>query len=196
MKAFLTILLSYLIGSISSAYILGKLNKNIDIRSYGSGNAGATNALRVLGKKLGAFTLILDVLKGVIASIIGMKLLGYSGMLMASIFVVIGHNWPVFLNFKGGKGVATSFGVLLVMNWKVAIICLAIAIIIVSITKYVSLGSIIAAMSAPIVMILFSSREKYLILTTLFLGILCVYRHKSNIIRLLQGKENKLGNKI
>src|SRR5690554_4139407 len=116
MKVVLTVTVSYLLGCFSSAYFLGKMAKNIDIREYGSGNAGATNALRVMGKKIGALTFILDILKGIIAVIIGNKLLGLDGKLLAGIFVVLGHNFPVFLNFKGGKGVATSLGVLMMVN--------------------------------------------------------------------------------
>lgn len=197
MKVLFTILISYLIGCFSSAYFIGKISKKIDIRSYGSGNAGATNALRVLGKKMGALTLVLDVLKGILAVIIGYKVMGLKGELLAGLFVVMGHNWPVFLNFKGGKGVATSLGVLFMLNWKVALISLIIAIVIVTITKYVSLGSIIGSLVAPILMVLISREyNQLLFLTTLVLGLLSVYRHKANIYRLLKGEESKIGSKI
>lgn len=196
MREFTIILLSYLMGSISWAYFLGKMSNNVDIRAHGSGNAGATNALRVLGKKMGALTLILDVLKGVLAVIIGSSILGFNGRILSSIFVVLGHNWPVFLNFKGGKGVATSFGVLLMLNWKVGIICFFIAAIVVLTTRYVSLGSILTSIAAPIVMYIISPDNKLLFITTLSLGLLCVFRHKANIVRLMEGKENKLGSKI
>lgn len=140
MKVVITILLSYLLGCFSSAYVLGKLTKNIDIREYGSGNAGATNALRVLGKKLGALTFLLDILKGILAVVIGKYLLGLDGGLLASIFVVLGHNFPVFLNFKGGKGVATSLGVLMILNWKIGLVCLIVGVTVIILTRYVSLG--------------------------------------------------------
>lgn len=193
----MTILISYLIGCFSSAYFLGKMSKNIDIRSYGSGNAGATNALRVLGKKMGALTFVLDILKGVIAVFIGQIILGFNGSLLASLFVVLGHNFPVFLGFKGGKGIATSLGALLILNWQTGLICLIIGVVFIVITKYVSLGSIMATISAPIVIVFTSdSIDKYLYLTTLLLAFLSIFRHKTNIIRLFKGKESKLGKNI
>jgi len=193
----MTILISYLIGCFSSAYFLGKMSKNIDIRSYGSGNAGATNALRVLGKKMGALTFVLDILKGVIAVFIGQIILGFNGSLLASLFVVLGHNFPAFLGFKGGKGIATSLGALLILNWQTGLICLIIGVVFIVITKYVSLGSIMATISAPIVIVFTSdSIDKYLYLTTLLLAFLSIFRHKTNIIRLFKGKESKLGKNI
>ncbi len=194
MKVVLTVIVSYLLGCFSSAYFLGKMAKNIDIREYGSGNAGATNALRVMGKKIGALTFILDILKGIIAVIIGNKLLGLDGKLLAGIFVVLGHNFPVFLNFKGGKGVATSLGVLMMVNWKIGLVCLVVGVTVIIITKYVSLGSICASIAAPIAMrLLLGDIDRNFYLTIWFLGILSVVRHRSNIQRLLRGEENRLG---
>lgn len=197
MRAFIVMLLSYLIGSFSSAYFLGKMSRNIDIRSYGSGNAGATNALRVLGKKIGALTFFLDFIKGIIAVFIGTAIFGFTGSLLAGILVVLGHNWPVFLGFKGGKGVATSFGVLLALNWQTALLCFLIGAIVIIVTKYVSLGSIIAAISAPIIIVLATqSIDKYLYITIVILALLSISRHKANILRLCKGEENKLGNNM
>lgn len=197
MKILIIILVSYLIGCFSSAYFLGKVSKNIDIRSYGSGNVGATNALRVLGKKMGILTFVLDILKGIIAVFLGQIILGFNGGLLASIFVVLGHNFPVFLGFKGGKGVATSLGVLLVLNWPTGLICLLIGVIFIVITRYVSLGSVMASITAPIVIVLTSdSIDKLLYLTTLLLALLSIFRHKANIVRLLKGEENKLWKNI
>lgn len=197
MKAFIVMLLSYLIGCFSSAYFLGKMSKNIDIRSYGSGNAGATNALRVLGRKMGALTFFLDFVKGTIAVLIGTAIFGFTGSLLAGVFVVVGHNWPVFLGFKGGKGVATSFGVLLALNWQTALLCLLIGVVVIIITKYVSLGSILAAISAPILIVLTTeSINKHLYITIIILALLSISRHRTNILRLCKGEENKLGNKI
>lgn len=194
MKAIVTALQAYLLGCFSSAYVLGKVTKNIDIRQYGSGNAGATNAYRVLGKKIGILTFLLDILKGIIAVLIGKYLLGYNGGLLAGIFVVLGHNFPVFLNFKGGKGIATSFGVLMVTNWKIGLICFIVGIIVIIFTKYVSLGSITASVVAIILTIIFfDDLSRYYCYTIWFLGILSIIRHRSNILRLLKGEENKLG---
>ena len=197
MRAFIVMLLSYLIGSFSSAYFLGKMSKNIDIRSYGSGNAGATNALRVLGKKMGALTFFMDFIKGIIAVFIGNAIFGFTGSLLAGVFVVLGHNWPVFLGFKGGKGVATSFGVLLVLNWQTALLCFLIGAIVIIVTRYVSLGSIVAAIVAPIIIVLTTqSIDKYLYITIVILALLSVSRHKANILRLCKGEENRLGNNM
>lgn len=194
---FVVALISYFIGNFSSAYILGKIFQKKDIRNYGSGNAGATNALRVFGKKLGGITFILDVLKGILAVYIGEKMMGYNGKLIASIFVVLGHNWPVFLKFKGGKGIATSLGVIFLLHWSTAIICTAIGVAIIIITRYVSLGSIIAAGLVPIIgSILNRPFNKDFFITTLILAILAIYRHKDNINRLLKGEEFKLGEKV
>ncbi|HSH36477.1 glycerol-3-phosphate acyltransferase, partial [Schnuerera sp.] len=124
MKVLLVICFAYLLGSFSSAYVLGKILMKTDIRAHGSGNAGTTNALRVFGKKVGALTFILDILKGVLAVYIGSMIMNYNGKLIAGIFVVIGHNWPIFFKFKGGRGIATSFGVLLSLYWPVPIISL------------------------------------------------------------------------
>lgn len=197
MKVIITIALAYLLGCFSSAYILGKITKNIDIREYGSGNAGATNAYRVMGKKIGALTFILDILKGVVAVTIGNYLLGFDGGLLAGIFVVLGHNFPVFLNFKGGKGVATSFGVLMMTNWKVGLICLIVGVTVILLTKYVSLGSISASIAAPIVTsIVIDNVDKNYYLTICFLALLSIIRHRSNIRRLLRGEENRFGKNI
>ena len=197
MKVFFTILASYLIGCFSSAYFLGKTSKNIDIRSHGSGNAGATNALRVLGTKMGILTFVLDILKGILAVMLGKYIYGFNGGLLASVFVVLGHNFPVFLGFKGGKGVATSLGVLLIINWQTALISLVVAVIFILTTRYVSLGSIMASAVAPIAIIIVSdSTNKLLFITIFVLASLSIIRHKANIMRLLKGKEAKLGNKI
>ncbi|WP_353097372.1 glycerol-3-phosphate 1-O-acyltransferase PlsY [Tissierella praeacuta] len=197
MRMFITILLSYLIGCFSSAYFLGKISRNIDIREYGSGNAGATNALRVLGKKIGILTFLLDILKGIIAVLIGRYISGFYGSILAGIFVVLGHDFPIFLRFKGGKGVATSFGVLLLLNWKVALVCLVVASSIIIFTRYVSLGSIIASICTPFAMVLtLKPVNKYLYITACILAALSVYRHKANIVRLYRGEENKLGKNI
>lgn len=197
MKEIIVIILSYLFGCFSSAYILGKIYKGVDIRKHGSGNSGTTNALRVLGTKVGIMTFVLDILKGSIAVLLGIAILGNVGGFLAGVFVVLGHNFPVFLNFKGGKGVATSLGVLFILTWKTALICLIIAALVMALTKYVSLGSILASIFAPIILILTGdSTDKYLLLTTIILALLSIIRHRENIGRLLRGEENKLGNKI
>ena len=192
-KFIICIAIAYLLGNISGGMIFGKLLFNKDIRDYGSKNAGTTNALRVFGIKAGALTFIVDVLKSLLACFIGMKLLGLSGILLAGIFVVIGHNWPIFLNFKGGKGIASSFGFIMFLDYKIAIVAIIIFIIIVILTKYISLGSMLTTtLVLPISYIFFGYRNIYVLLTFLFLASLSIFRHNSNIIRLINGNENKI----
>ena len=193
------IITAYLLGNISTSYIVAKRLAGVDIRTQGSGNAGSTNVLRTLGKKAGALTFIGDVLKGLIAVLIA-RLIAYGVNLddttcayIAVVAVVLGHNYPVFLGFKGGKGVATSLGSMLGMNPLVALLCLGFFIIIVAITKYVSLGSMLGIGLSPVIMMLNHNTKG--VLVTLFLTISVVITHKENIKRLLNGTERKLGQK-
>ncbi len=194
MRIFLTILIAYGIGSFSSAYFIGRVFKNIDIRKYGSGNAGATNAIRVMGNKLGIVTFILDVLKGIIVVLVSRAILGDIGGYIGGFVAVIGHNWPIFIGFKGGKGVATSLGVIFILHWPTAIICLLLGMVIFLITRYVSLGSILFLSSTPIVNAIITKEfDKMFFITTLLLALLAIYRHKANFQRLINGTENKFG---
>lgn len=196
MKIMLVILVGYIIGCFSSSYFLGKIFKKQDIRNYGSGNAGSTNALRVFGKKIGCLTFMMDIAKGIIAVLIGKWIMGFDGGLLGGISVVLGHNWPIFLGFKGGKGVATSLGVLFIIHWQTGIICLIIGLSIIVFSKYVSLASIGASVIAPFALLIMDRKApKNLHLTMLLLAIMAIFRHKDNIKRLIEGKENKLGNK-
>ena len=193
------IITAYLLGNISTSYIVAKRLAGVDIRTQGSGNAGSTNVLRTLGKKAGALTFIGDVLKGLIAVLIarfiayGVNLDNTTCAYIAVVAVVLGHNYPVFLGFKGGKGVATSLGSMLGMNPLVALLCLGFFIIIVAITKYVSLRSILGIGLSPIIMMINHNNKG--VLVTLFLTISVVITHKENIKRLLNGTERKLGQK-
>lgn len=190
-KYLLAAVIGYLIGNFASSYFIGKITRNIDIREHGSGNAGATNTFRVLGVKAGIIVFILDVLKGVLATLVGWWLTGNQyGAILAGSMAVIGHNWPVLLNFKGGKGIASSFGVVLTMFPVIALILFAIAVVLIAITKYVSLGSIVAAISFPFLLIAFSQPLVITLMGTV-LSIIALCRHKENIKRLLNGKENK-----
>lgn len=194
MNFFLIIIISYLAGSFSSAYFVGKYFKKIDIRHHGSGNAGATNALRIMGKRLGVITFLLDFLKGIIAVNIGILLSGYDGGLVAAIFTVIGHNYPIFLNFRGGKGIATTIATLAVLEFPITLISVIIGILVAVISKYVSLGSLVF-LTTLFVLSIFGAGEFYIYrtLTVLFLMVLGYYRHKDNIKRLISGTENRLG---
>ncbi|MDI3534315.1 MAG: acyl phosphate:glycerol-3-phosphate acyltransferase [Thermosediminibacterales bacterium] len=191
----LTVIASYLLGSISFSYIIVKLWMNIDIRNYGSGNAGATNVLRVLGKKAAAAVLFLDMLKGFIAVVIGNQIGGENISLICGIAVVLGHNWPVFFKFKGGKGIATSIGVVLAISPLIMLYLILIAVVIIYFTRYVSLASITGALIYPLLVLLFKMPKEYIIFS-LILSILAVIRHHSNIYKLLTGKESKIGEKI
>lgn len=189
------IIIGYFIGCFQTAYILGKVVQKIDIRKYGSGNAGTTNVIRVMGWKAGIVTFIGDLLKGILAVVI-CKLLfpDYpSAGLYAGLAAVIGHNWPVFLAFKGGKGIATTVGILLAFDYKIGFICIIIMGAVIFITRFVSLGSIIMAISIPILFTIFGDINYELIMIAVLLMCSALFRHKSNIGRLLSGKESKLG---
>ena len=196
-------IIAYLLGSISFSVIFGKKFAGIDVRKEGSKNAGATNTLRTAGKKAAALTLICDILKGVIAVVIGFIVGNFFETIdkallvqIAGICVVLGHVFPIFFKFKGGKGVATSLGVLLIINWQIGLICLIFALLIMAFTKIVSLGSILAAVLFPILTIFI--HEHYIvnggnyIIFGVLLAALVIFLHRSNIQRLLTGKENKL----
>ncbi|MFV0518676.1 MAG: glycerol-3-phosphate 1-O-acyltransferase PlsY [Lachnospirales bacterium] len=186
------VLVGYAFGCLQTAYIFGKLLKGIDIREYGSGNAGTTNAIRVLGPKIGAVVFICDALKGVVAYIISYLIFkDFTVALYAGFGAVMGHNFPAQLGFRGGKGVATSLGVLLISDINSGIYILGIAIIIIIFTKYISLASISCA-SIYLVVAYFKHGFGEVFIIYAILVLLLLYRHRSNIKRLLSGTENKL----
>ncbi|MFA5346074.1 MAG: glycerol-3-phosphate 1-O-acyltransferase PlsY [Candidatus Omnitrophota bacterium] len=200
----LGIIISYLFGSIPTAYIFGRIIKGIDIRKFGSGNVGATNALRLLGKGWGITVLALDILKGflpvvILPSIIGIKanISLESFCIFVGISCICGHNWTIFLKFKGGKGVATTLGVLLGLSIKIAGLKIILGITIFIwltvflLTRTISLASLLAALSFPILTVLFRQSLGLILIVTL-LSVFIIYRHKSNIQRILEGKEPKL----
>ncbi|WHH59866.1 glycerol-3-phosphate 1-O-acyltransferase PlsY [Petroclostridium sp. X23] len=196
MKVVLAAIISYLLGSINSSILVGRLWANVDIRNYGSGNAGATNTLRTLGKSAAVVVLLGDVLKGVIGVIIGKYIAGDLGMLAAGVACVLGHNFPVYFGFKGGKGILTSAAVVFMVNWKIGLILLLLVIAIIAITRYVSLGSIIGAGLYPVVVFLMDNRGSEFIIFAFCIAVLAVYRHKENIKRLFEGTESKIGSKV
>lgn len=201
-------LIAYLIGSVNFSIIISKKMAGFDVREKGSGNAGTTNMLRSVGKKAAAITLICDILKGVVAIIIAIiagniaKNLDRELLIqIAGIAVVLGHTFPVFFGFKGGKGVATSLGVLLVSNWQIGLICLVFAVVLMALTRMVSLGSCAAAILFPVLTLFIN--EHYIVLTegksgnaylmySIILAVIVLYNHRSNIKRILSGTENKL----
>jgi len=188
------ILLGYLLGSIPFGYLAGKIYQ-VDIRKYGSGNIGFTNVMRVLGLKPAIFVLILDAAKGYISARYGFVVGSESLAVVGALAAMAGHNWPFLLKFKGGRGVATGFGIILFLSFKITMIALFIWSIIVYFTKYVSLGSIIAAFFVVIAMVVTSKPLPYILFA--FIGAsLVIIRHGANIKRLLSGTENKLGVKV
>ncbi len=194
--------IAYLIGSINFSVIISKKMGGFDLREKGSGNAGTTNALRTIGKKAAALTLVCDILKGVVAIFIA-KLIGLiwsdvdKALLVqiAGIAVVIGHTFPIFFKFKGGKGVATSLGVLVTTNWQIGLICLVFAIVLIALTQMVSVGSIVAAILYPVLTMFIGQNyivEGNYILASIILAILVVFNHRENVKRILSGTENKI----
>ena len=192
----ISICIGYLLGCFQTAFIIGKLKQNIDIREYGSGNSGTTNAIRVLGWKLGALTFIVDILKAVLAVILSSNLLNdpLAGF-YAGVGVILGHNWPVFLKFKGGKGIASTIGVMLAVDYRIGLIMIAVLAIVLVISKYVSLGSILMVIAIPIFLTVWYPEQKEWIIIGIFLMLLALFQHKTNISRLLTGTENKIGHK-
>ena len=210
MLRILLLIIGYFIGNIETGYIFGKLNK-MDIRNYGSGNAGATNTLRVLGPKAGLIVFLGDFCKSLIPCLVVRFIfrdnvsLSYVYMLYIGLGVVLGHNFPFYLGFKGGKGVASTAGIIMALDIRIAAVCLAIFIVIVAVTRYVSLASIV-------VMIIFIGMSQMLVKTSygftdgtspmefrllvVVIGFLSIFMHRANIKRLLSGTENKIGKKV
>ena len=184
------IIFSYLLGSISTSIIVCKIKK-VDIRKIGSGNAGATNTVRALGKKYGAIVLILDIIKGIIPTIIGSSLSPDSLILPVScaFAVVLGHVFPIYFSFKGGKGAATIIGTIIIIFPIGALICFITWVTVIILSGYVGLGTIIAAIIFPISILIFSDINLIFFGITAMLFILGA--HYNNIIRLIQGKENR-----
>lgn len=196
MKIIFFLVLGYVMGALPNGIWLGKYFKNIDIREHGSKNSGATNAYRVLGPKYGIMVLILDALKGFLPPFLASRF-GVSGniLLVIGVLAIVGHSLSFFLNFKGGKGVATSLGVFLFLIPNVTLALLIIFILVVYFTRYISLGSIIAAAALPILTAFSPIRNNVgripLIIMTLLIGAFVIWRHRTNITRLMNGTENK-----
>jgi len=208
MAAYIIIaVIAYLIGSINFSIILSKRMAGFDIREKGSGNAGTTNMLRAVGKKAAVITLICDILKGVVSILIavlaGKIIKNLDNALLvqlAGIFVIIGHTFPVFFKFKGGKGIATALGVLLMINWQIGLICLIFALVLMALTKMVSVGSIAAAILFPILVAFIdqnyivptsNSNWSYLVFS-IIVALLVIFNHRANVQRILNGTENRL----
>jgi len=194
MYTILFIIIAYLLGSIPSALIVGKISKKIDIRNHGSGNLGATNAFRVLGTKAGIIVTLADILKGTIATLVPLVVALYVDIdvsrLLVGLFAVIGHTFPLFANFKGGKAVATSAGIILGVNPIMFLIALGTFIIILYLTKYVSLSSMLTGIIASIVAYFIA--DLFLFFVILILTLFICIRHKDNIKRIINKTEPKI----
>ena len=181
---------SYLLGSLNFAIIICKLTLKKDIRAYGSGNAGLTNAYRTMGGAKTLLVLLGDLAKAAAALAIGGALLGQGGKLLAGAFVILGHVYPAYFGFRGGKGVLVGAMTLLLFDWRIFLIALGLFIVAVAVTRWVSLGSILGAISFPFTMYYFYRSPLYTVVAVVLSGAV-IYLHRSNIKRILAGKENK-----
>lgn len=184
----LAIVIAYLLGSISPSTLLAKA-KGLDIKKEGSGNAGTTNTLRVLGKKAAIITLIIDIGKGVLAVSLAFLISGHEAAMLAALAAFIGHVWPVYFGFKGGKGVAVAFGAVLRLDWKLALLMALLLVLVVLVTRMVSVGSLAVGIAFP-VCCWFMYRDFFYV--GLIMAIIMIYNHRGNIKRLMNHEENKL----
>lgn len=195
--------IAYAIGSVNFSVLFSKKFAGFDIREKGSGNAGTTNMLRSVGKGLAALTLICDILKGVISILIAIGIGKIAKDIkpeivvqVAGIFAILGHTFPVYFGFKGGKGVATSLGILLLTNWQIGLICMVFALVLMILTRMVSLGSIMAAVLFPILTIFITDNyivEGNYIVFGLIMALIVIFNHRTNIKRIYNGEENRIG---
>lgn len=204
-------LIAYLLGAIPFGLIISQKMGGVDIRQHGSGNIGATNVFRVLGIKYGILTAVLDVGKAVASVLLAGLIIGNEPLMVAgydihvplaqivaALMVMVGHNWSVYIRFKGGKGVSAFFGGLVTINWFVALVALAVIAVVVIITRYVSLGSMTAALGALLTFValtVMGMTTPIYVIYGLLAALLIIYQHRSNIQRLLSGTENRLGDK-
>lgn len=201
-------MIAYLIGSVNFSILISKKVAGFDVREKGSGNAGTTNMLRTVGKGAAVVTLILDILKGVVAIYVAILYGNIVSKLaniqidnavlvqIAGIFVILGHTFPIYFGFKGGKGVATALGILLTTNYQIGLICLVFALVLIILTRMVSVGALGAAILFP-VLTLFLSKENFIVsgnylVYSIIIALIVIFNHRSNIKRLLNGNENKI----
>lgn len=195
--------IAYAIGSVNFSIIFSKKFAGFDVREKGSGNAGTTNMLRSVGKGWAALTLICDILKGIVAILIAIGIGNIATdvkpeilVQVAGIFAIIGHTYPVYFGFRGGKGVATSLGILLLVNWQIGLICLVFALVLMVLSRMVSLGSIIAAVLFPVLTIFIT--DNYIvsgnyIIFGIIMAVIVIFNHRANLKRIYNGEENRLG---
>ncbi|HET7578567.1 MAG TPA: glycerol-3-phosphate 1-O-acyltransferase PlsY [Bacillales bacterium] len=194
MGVVLSAIIAYLLGSISFSYLITKIIMKEDIRKHGSGNAGATNTLRVIGIGPAVAVLLLDILKGAVAVWIASWIGGGEwAEALAGLFAIVGHNWPVFFGFRGGKGVATTIGVFAVLFFIPSIYAGILAILLIILTRYVSLGSLLFVLAAPVFTLWIGAYPLSYFYIGLIIALLSYWRHRTNIGRLIRGTENKIG---
>ena len=195
----LLLFLGYVFGSFPSGYLAGRIAKGIDIRSLGSGSTGATNVLRHIGKRAAITVFLLDVFKGVLSILLAKYfLLNDSWQVTIGLSTLIGHIWPIWLNWRGGKAVATGLGVFLGLSWQVGLATLGVFIAMITLFRIVSLASVSAALSLPLIMFFsfkVSSVSVPFMMISLLAMTLVIWRHRDNILRLMKGKEPKIGQK-
>lgn len=191
MKLILVVVISYLIGSIPAGYLIAR-GQGVDIRRQGSGNIGATNVWRNLGIRTGLLVLAADILKGVVAVLLGRYVIGGNAELLTALAVLAGHSWPVFLSFQGGKIIATTLGVFILLNPLAMVLGLGVWILTVIFSRYVSLSSVLAIVSLPVWMTVMSRPWTEVVFSIIVAGI-AVYKHLPNIRRLLAGTESRIG---
>ena len=192
LKLALVAVIAYLLGNISTGLLVGKAVGHVDIRKMGSGNAGTTNVMRTLGWFPSVLTLAGDVLKAVAAVLIGRAIAGEMGQYVAGVAVLMGHNWPVLFGFKGGKGMASSLGIILVIEPLIGVVLFVIQVIILVLTRYMSVASLCTAVLYPILIIILHGSNTAYVIFSLIVGGLAVFCHRPNIKRLLSHTENKL----
>ncbi len=192
----LTAIAAYLLGSISTGLMIAKKDSNVNLREMGSKNTGASNVLRVMGAKAGAVTFFGDFFKAVLACLIGHWLQGLNGAMLAGLFCIIGHNWPVYHQFKGGKGVACSAAVILMtFPWPAAVVGIVLCLAVIAVTKMISLGSMTMVVAFTVIVAIQTALSPIPCIWALAITGLCIFRHRANIQRILNGTENKLGSK-
>lgn len=190
----LSALIGYLLGSLNGALVIGKI-KGVDIRTQGSGNAGATNAVRILGKKTGYVVFLLDFVKGILACVLCKLLFGDTEAVYAGLFVVLGHVFPLYYGFRGGKGISTILGVIAIWDWRIFLIAAIYMGVMILLTKIVSVSTLSGILLATILFAVLHFGNLHLIVASCILTVITFVKHRENIKRLLNGTENKFGKK-
>lgn len=192
LKYLLIAVICYFLGNISTGLLIGKLTAQIDIRQHGSGNAGTTNVMRTLGWVPSLLTLAGDVLKAVLAVVIGRAIAGEIGWIVGAVAVLLGHNWPVLFGFKGGKGMACSLGIILATEPLFALIVLAVQVLVLVITRYMSVASLTTSVLYPVLVICLHGSDTPYVVFSILAACLAIFCHRSNISRLIHHTENRL----